>query len=185
MESIVKPQTSRKEETPKRATYHRDGHLLQPRKHQPAIFRETPFPTLEWMERPQRFVQQTNPMTYQQSAMNYDYFQQHDGNGSEFLEKQHRQLTRWTSEEIQALKDGIQKHGRGNWLRIMRDPNFATIFKHRTASQLRAKFNNSIAKDQTNVIETSTSCAKASTVDSVALQENSKAATYSLPQDME
>jgi hypothetical protein len=31
----------------------------------------------------------------------------------------------------------------------MRDPEFAGIFKNRTASQLRAKFNNTVAKDRT------------------------------------
>ena len=56
-----------------------------------------------------------------------------------------RQRRIWTQNELKALKDGVLKHGKGNWRDILNDPNFA-VLSNRTNVNLKDKWRN-VEKD--------------------------------------
>lgn len=47
---------------------------------------------------------------------------------------------KWSEEETGQLLLGVQKHGMGNWKRILDDPAFATAFNNRKAVHLKDRF---------------------------------------------
>ena len=47
---------------------------------------------------------------------------------------------KWSEEETRQLLLGVQKHGMGNWKRILDDPAFATAFNNRKAVHLKDRF---------------------------------------------
>lgn len=47
---------------------------------------------------------------------------------------------KWSEEETRQLLLGVQKHGMGNWKRILDDPAFATSFNNRKAVHLKDRF---------------------------------------------
>ncbi|CAN4089116.1 unnamed protein product [Withania somnifera] len=49
---------------------------------------------------------------------------------------------KWTSEEEDALKDGVIKHGTGRWKNILRDPQFAPVLSNRSNIDLKDKWRN-------------------------------------------
>ncbi|CAN4086970.1 unnamed protein product [Withania somnifera] len=49
---------------------------------------------------------------------------------------------KWTSEEEDALKAGVAKHGTGRWKNILRDPDFAPILSNRSNIDLKDKWRN-------------------------------------------
>nr|XP_004235581.1 single myb histone 4 [Solanum lycopersicum] len=49
---------------------------------------------------------------------------------------------KWTSEEEDALKAGVTKHGSGRWKNIIRDPEFAPILINRSNIDLKDKWRN-------------------------------------------
>ena len=44
---------------------------------------------------------------------------------------------KWTSEEEDALRAGVAKHGTGKWKNILRDPEFAPSLKNRSNIDLK------------------------------------------------
>ncbi|XP_047310079.1 telomere repeat-binding factor 4-like [Impatiens glandulifera] len=52
------------------------------------------------------------------------------------------QKLKWTSEEEDALKAGIAKHGTGKWKNILKDPDFAHSLIHRSNIDLKDKWRN-------------------------------------------
>jgi len=46
---------------------------------------------------------------------------------------------KWSSDEEQALRDGLKVHGKGNWSSILQDPSFSDILKGRTGVNLKDK----------------------------------------------
>lgn len=50
------------------------------------------------------------------------------------------QKHRWSAEETQALVDGCNKHGVGNWKKILSDPALSSLFCDRTAGDLKDRF---------------------------------------------
>lgn len=50
------------------------------------------------------------------------------------------QKHRWSAEETQALVDGCNKHGVGNWKKILSDPELSAFFSERTAGDLKDRF---------------------------------------------
>jgi len=51
-----------------------------------------------------------------------------------------RRRRRWTPEEVESLKDGVRRYGKGAWSNIIRDPNL--YFQDRTGSDLKDKWRN-------------------------------------------
>ncbi|KAJ8535841.1 hypothetical protein K7X08_034242 [Anisodus acutangulus] len=49
---------------------------------------------------------------------------------------------KWTSEEEEALKSGVAKHGTGRWKNILRDPEFAPVLSNRSNIDLKDKWRN-------------------------------------------
>ncbi|GFZ11729.1 homeodomain-like/winged-helix DNA-binding family protein [Actinidia rufa] len=49
---------------------------------------------------------------------------------------------KWTSEEEDALRAGVAKHGTGKWKNILRDPEFAPSLTHRSNIDLKDKWRN-------------------------------------------
>ncbi|PHT38615.1 hypothetical protein CQW23_22188 [Capsicum baccatum] len=49
---------------------------------------------------------------------------------------------KWTSEEEDALKAGVAKHGTGRWKNILRDPDFASLLSNRSNIDLKDKWRN-------------------------------------------
>ncbi|KAG5619304.1 hypothetical protein H5410_019128 [Solanum commersonii] len=49
---------------------------------------------------------------------------------------------KWTSEEEDALKAGVTKHGSGRWKNILRDPEFALVLINRSNIDLKDKWRN-------------------------------------------
>ncbi|XP_059303070.1 telomere repeat-binding factor 4-like [Lycium ferocissimum] len=49
---------------------------------------------------------------------------------------------KWTSEEEEALKAGVAKHGTGRWKNILRDPQFAPLLTNRSNIDLKDKWRN-------------------------------------------
>lgn len=49
---------------------------------------------------------------------------------------------KWTSEEEDALKAGVTKHGTGRWKNILRDPEFAPVLSNRSNIDLKDKWRN-------------------------------------------
>ncbi|EPQ30925.1 uncharacterized protein PFL1_01823 [Pseudozyma flocculosa PF-1] len=47
---------------------------------------------------------------------------------------------KWSQEETQALVDGCNKHGVGNWKKILSDPELSGQFSDRTAGDLKDRF---------------------------------------------
>lgn len=47
---------------------------------------------------------------------------------------------KWTSEEEEALKAGVKKHGMGKWKTILVDPDFAPSLTHRSNIDLKAPY---------------------------------------------
>ena len=58
-------------------------------------------------------------------------------NRSSLVNKYHR--TKWTSDEVQELIKGVEKHGVGKWKLIMKHRKFAP---HRTTVDLKDKWRN-------------------------------------------
>ncbi|KAL2462552.1 Telomere repeat-binding factor 5 [Forsythia ovata] len=52
------------------------------------------------------------------------------------------QKVKWTSEEEEALKAGVVKHGTGKWKNILRDPQFAPYLTNRSNIDLKDKWRN-------------------------------------------
>ncbi|XAR49917.1 hypothetical protein NMG60_11004100 [Bertholletia excelsa] len=52
------------------------------------------------------------------------------------------QKQKWTSEEEEALRAGVAKHGTGKWKNILRDPEFAPSLTHRSNIDLKDKWRN-------------------------------------------
>ncbi|KAJ9478751.1 hypothetical protein PHBOTO_002253 [Pseudozyma hubeiensis] len=50
------------------------------------------------------------------------------------------QKHKWSAEETQALVDGCNKHGVGNWKKILSDPELSPLFSDRTAGDLKDRF---------------------------------------------
>ncbi|PWN51642.1 hypothetical protein IE53DRAFT_303215, partial [Violaceomyces palustris] len=50
------------------------------------------------------------------------------------------QKHKWSAEETQALVDGCNKHGVGNWKKILSDPDLHDKFNERTAGDLKDRF---------------------------------------------
>lgn len=48
-----------------------------------------------------------------------------------------RPIQKWTSEEVDALKKGIEKFGKGNWIKIN---NYYTCLRNRTPTSLKDKY---------------------------------------------
>lgn len=46
---------------------------------------------------------------------------------------------KWTSEEEDALKAGVAKHGTGRWKNILRDPEFAPVLINRSNIDLKVR----------------------------------------------
>jgi hypothetical protein len=61
---------------------------------------------------------------------------------SPFL-KQRRKRRAWTDVEVENLKAGVSKHGEGNWVQILRDPEFH--FDERNKYDLKDKWRNLVA----------------------------------------
>ncbi|CAH2064580.1 unnamed protein product [Thlaspi arvense] len=49
---------------------------------------------------------------------------------------------RWTSEEEEALRAGVHKHGTGKWRTILSDPEFGSVLKSRSNVDLKDKWRN-------------------------------------------
>ncbi|KAJ6813651.1 single myb histone 4-like [Iris pallida] len=49
---------------------------------------------------------------------------------------------KWTSEEEEALRAGVEKHGAGKWRFIQKDPEFSQCLAHRTNIDLKDKWRN-------------------------------------------
>ncbi|KAJ6803149.1 single myb histone 4-like [Iris pallida] len=49
---------------------------------------------------------------------------------------------KWTSEEEDALRAGIEKHGAGKWRTIQKDPEFSQCLAHRSNIDLKDKWRN-------------------------------------------
>ncbi|MCD7446802.1 hypothetical protein HAX54_016896 [Datura stramonium] len=49
---------------------------------------------------------------------------------------------KWTSEEEEALKAGVAKHGTGRWKNILKDPEFAPVLTNRSNIDLKDKWRN-------------------------------------------
>lgn len=47
---------------------------------------------------------------------------------------------KWTSEEEEALRAGVAKHGTGKWKDIQRDPEFNLHLKNRSNIDLKVSF---------------------------------------------
>mmetsp|Transcript_7359 Transcript_7359/g.27057 ORF Transcript_7359/g.27057 Transcript_7359/m.27057 type:complete len:389 (-) Transcript_7359:247-1413(-) len=54
---------------------------------------------------------------------------------------------RWTDEEIDALKAGIEKHGEKHWKKIMEDPDFRDVLHLRNPAALADKFNSLVKSE--------------------------------------
>lgn len=52
------------------------------------------------------------------------------------------QKQKWTSEEEEALKAGVAKHGTGKWKNILTDPHFAPFLTQRSNIDLKDKWRN-------------------------------------------
>ncbi|KAF8111282.1 hypothetical protein N665_0076s0264 [Sinapis alba] len=52
------------------------------------------------------------------------------------------QKLKWTGEEEEALRAGIEKHGAGKWKNILRDPDFADQLTNRSNIDLKDKWRN-------------------------------------------
>lgn len=50
-----------------------------------------------------------------------------------------RSYTRWSEEEEQALRLGVQRHGLGKWKRILADSEFATVLSTRSNVDLKVR----------------------------------------------
>ncbi|GAC98720.1 hypothetical protein PHSY_006314 [Pseudozyma hubeiensis SY62] len=55
-------------------------------------------------------------------------------------ESHRSQKHKWSAEETQALVDGCNKHGVGNWKKILSDPELSPLFSDRTAGDLKDRF---------------------------------------------
>ncbi|SNX83528.1 uncharacterized protein MEPE_02235 [Melanopsichium pennsylvanicum] len=60
--------------------------------------------------------------------------------GRKASEGHRNQKHRWSAEETQALVDGCNKHGVGNWKKILSDPELSGLFSERTAGDLKDRF---------------------------------------------
>ncbi|KAJ1020066.1 hypothetical protein NDA16_004346 [Ustilago loliicola] len=60
--------------------------------------------------------------------------------GRKASEGHRSQKHRWSAEETQALVDGCNKHGVGNWKKILSDPELSGLFSDRTAGDLKDRF---------------------------------------------
>ncbi|CDR99820.1 hypothetical protein [Sporisorium scitamineum] len=60
--------------------------------------------------------------------------------GRKASEGHRNQKHRWSAEETQALVDGCNKHGVGNWKKILSDPELSNLFSDRTAGDLKDRF---------------------------------------------
>ena len=60
--------------------------------------------------------------------------------GRKVSEGHRSQKHRWSAEETQALVDGCNKHGVGNWKKILSDPELSGLFSDRTAGDLKDRF---------------------------------------------
>ena len=56
----------------------------------------------------------------------------------------------WTMVEVEALKRGVEVHGRGNWQKILDDPATALLLQSRTNINLKDKWRNLSPADHTN-----------------------------------
>ena len=59
-----------------------------------------------------------------------------------FRAERRTEHVRWTDEEAAYLMLGVQKHGEGNWTKILRDPEFRQHMPQRQSSDLRVKYRN-------------------------------------------
>lgn len=56
------------------------------------------------------------------------------------MEKMRKKSRKWTNEETEALRAGVEKHGFGKWTAILSDSQFASSFDNRSNIDLKVFF---------------------------------------------
>ncbi|KAL6972690.1 hypothetical protein U1Q18_026863 [Sarracenia purpurea var. burkii] len=86
------------------------------------------------------------------------------------------QKQKWASEEEEALRAGVAKHGTGKWKNILKDPHFAPSLTHRSNIDLKDKWRNIIIVAQGSEEKSRIPTIKTITTGSPAIGQNSGSA---------